>query len=306
MRWIEAAIAAKSGEIDGLCAELAALGVEGMSIEDEADFKRFLENNHKYWDYVDDALNERFSGLSRVKFYLQDDEAGQNQLAEIKSALGREIEIGYLDDQDWENSWKAAYEPLPIGEKLLIVPEWMDADAEGRTALRLEPGLAFGTGSHETTRMCLQALEDYAAPGKRVLDLGCGSGILAIAALVLGCGSAVGCDIDPKAPDAARDNAALNGIGEDRFKVYAGDVLSDEGMRRFLGTGYDIVFANIVADVILPLSGFVRRFMGENAVLICSGIIDYRAEEVREALQRNGFEILRHLNENEWHAFVCR
>ena len=255
---------------------------------------------------MDEALNERFSGLSRVKFYLQDDEAGQNQLAEIRSALGREIEIGYLDDQDWENSWKAAYEPLPIGEKLLIVPEWMDVDAEGRTALRLEPGLAFGTGSHETTRMCLQALEDYAEPGKRVLDLGCGSGILAIGALVLGCGSAVGCDIDPKAPDAARDNAALNGIGEDRFKVYAGDVLSDEGMRRFLGTGYDIVFANIVADVILPLSGFVRRFMGENGVLICSGIIDYRADEVRETLQRSGFEVLRHLNENEWHAFVCR
>ena len=216
MRWIEAAIAAKSGEIDGLCAELAALGVEGMSIEDEEDFKSFLENNHKYWDYVDDALNERFAGLSRVKFYLQDDEAGQKQLAEIKNALGREIEISYLDDQDWENSWKSYYEPLSIGEKLLIVPDWMEADAEGRSALRLEPGLAFGTGSHETTRMCLQALEDYAAPGKRVLDLGCGSGILAIGALVLGCESAVCCDIDPKAPDAARENAALNGIGEER------------------------------------------------------------------------------------------
>ena len=136
MRWIEAAIAAKSGEIDGLCAELTALGVEGMSIEDEEDFKSFLENNHKYWDYVDDALNERFSGLSCVKFYLQDDENGQKQLAEIKSALGREIEIGYLDDQDWENSWKSYYEPLPIGEKLLIVPEWMEAVADRECCAR--------------------------------------------------------------------------------------------------------------------------------------------------------------------------
>jgi len=306
MRWIEASIATRSAEIDELCEKLQTLGVEGISIEDEADFNRFLEKNHKYWDYVDEKLNQKFTGCSRVKFYLPDDAEGNQQLNDIKTALQREINIDYLDDEDWENAWKQYYEPIPIGTKLIIVPEWMQAETNGRSELRLEPGLAFGTGSHETTQMCLRAVEEYAAPGKRVLDLGCGSGILAIAALVLGCSSAVGCDIDAKAPDAASANAALNGIGEDRFKVFAGDVLADEGMRRFLGSGYDIVFANIVADVILPLSGFVRRFMGEQGVLICSGIIEDRADEVEETLRHNGFQILRHLTENEWHAFVCK
>ena len=306
MRWIEAAVATKSSEIDDVCAALERLGVDGMSIEDEQDFKEFLENNHKYWDYVDDELNERFAGKSRVKFYLQDDEDGRAMLERIRESLGREIGVSYLEDEDWENSWKDYYEPLPIGEKLMVVPEWMDAELNGRIALRLDPGIAFGTGSHATTRMCLEALEDYAAPGKTALDLGCGSGILGIGALLLGCASVTGCDIDPKSPDAARMNAALNGISGENYKVCAGDVLSDEGMRRYLGTGYDIVLANIVADVIIPLSAFVRRFMAADGVFICSGIIDDRAEEVEKTLVSNGFTVLRHLHEEEWHAFVCK
>ena len=306
MRWIEAAVASKSSEIDSLCAELERLGVEGMSIEDEADFKQFLENNHKYWDYVDAELSDRFVGLSRVKFYLQDDAEGRTLLAKVQDALKREITLDYLEDADWENSWKAYYEPLPIGEKLLVEPEWMEAEPAGRVILRLDPGIAFGTGSHATTRMCLQALEDYARPGKKALDLGCGSGILGIAALLLGCDSVTGCDIDPKSPDAARMNAGLNGIGERNYTVCAGDVLSDEGMRRYLGADYEIVLANIVADVIIPLSAFVRRFMARDGVFICSGIIDDRAAEVENELKKNGFTILRHLHEEEWNAFVCK
>ena len=129
---------------------------------------------------------------------------------------------------------------------------------------------------------------------------------MGIGALLLGCERVVGCDIDPKAPDAAMANAALNGIGEDRLKVYAGDILSDEGMRSFLGTGYEIVLANIVADVILPLSAFVRRFMAQDGIFICSGIIDDRAAEVEKSLISNGFRVLEHLHEEEWHAFVCQ
>ena len=306
MRWIEAAVATKSSEIDGLCARLEMLGVEAVSIEDEEDFRAFLENNRKYWDYVDDALDRRFTGLSRVKFYLEDNAEGDALLERIRGALAQKIDVSYLEDEDWANSWKDYYEPLPIGEKLLVVPEWMEPELNGRIPLRLDPGIAFGTGSHATTRMCLEALEDYAGGGKTALDLGCGSGILGIGALLLGCDSVTGCDIDPKSPDAARMNAGLNGIGEDRYKVCAGDVLSDEGMRRYLGTGYDIVLANIVADVIIPLSAFVRRFMAENGVFICSGIIDDRAEEVEKTLISNGFAVLRHLHEEEWHAFVCK
>lgn len=306
MRWIEASVASSSGEIDELCAKLEELGIEGLSIEDEADFQSFLENNRKFWDYVDADLERRFAGASRVKFYLEDSEEGREALARVRAALGREIGTQLLEDQDWENGWKQYYETIPVGEKLLIVPEWMEAEASGRTVLRLDPGIAFGTGSHATTRMCLQALEGVALPGRRALDLGCGSGILGIAALLLGCDSVQGCDIDPKAPEAAQRNAALNGIGPDRFAVCAGDVLSDEGMRRRLGAGYDIVLANIVADVIIPLSAFVRRFMADNAVFLCSGIIEDRCAEVENALRRNGFEVLQHLREEEWNCFLCK
>ena len=306
MQWIEAVIPTQAGDIDAICDTLAALGVEGVSIEDEADFRNFLEENRNYWDYVDETLEKRFAGLSRVKFYVKDDPEGRAALTRIKHELQREIRTHTIADQDWENSWKQYYEPIPVGQRLLIVPEWMDADAAGRTVVRLDPGIAFGTGSHATTRMCLEALEHVAAPGKAVLDLGCGSGILGIAALLLGCDRVQGCDIDPKAPEAAVRNAALNGIGADRFQVCAGDVLADEGMLRRLGGGSDIVLANIVADVILPLSGFARRFLSETGVFLCSGIIDSRRAEVETALRRNGFEILQAYHEEEWNCYLCK
>ena len=186
------------------------------------------------------------------------------------------------------------------------MPEWESPELEGRTALRLDPGLIFGSGSHATTKMCLAAIQDIDLAGKRVLDLGCGSGILGIGAMVLGCASVTGCDIDPKAPDVALSNARLNGITDECFKIYAGDILSDEGMRAFLGTGYDVVLANIVADVIIPLSGFVRQFMAPGAVFICSGIIDGRQDEVRAALEKNGLTVVERRTDEEWHCFVCR
>lgn len=306
MRWIEASVPTESGKIDELCMRLTDLGIEGMSIEDEADFKSFLENNRQYWDYVDEELDRRFEGLSQVKFYLHDDEAGRAQLEDLRKALSEKINVSYIQDSDWENNWREYYKPLKIGDGLLVVPEWESPDAEGRTVLRLDPGLIFGTGSHATTRMCLCAIQDYALSGKRVLDLGCGSGILGIGTAVLGGESVVGCDIDPKAPDVAAGNAALNGIGGERFKVYAGDILGDESLREMLGGGYDVVLANIVADVIIPLSGFVKRFMSPDGVFICSGIIDNRVDEVRAAILRNGFEITRHRHEEEWNCFECR
>lgn len=306
MKWIEAAITTRSEEIDTLCEQLGSYDIGGICIEDEADFKRFLENNHQYWDYVDDDLAAHYDGLSRIKFYVEDSEAGRALLEKIKADLGREITTATVDDADWENSWQQYYEPLEIGEKLLVVPEWQEAEANGRTVLQLDPGIAFGTGSHPTTRMCLEVLEKFAAPGKTALDLGCGSGILGIAALLLGCDRVLGCDVDPKSPDAAMANAALNGIGPDRLKLFAGDLLRDEGMRRELDGSYDIVLANIVADVIVSLSAFVRRYLKPDGVFICSGIIDGRDGEVRAALEQAGLTVLEHLHEEEWHCFVCR
>ena len=304
MEWIECSIEC-SGDPEELCTRLSELGVEGMSVEDERDFREFLENNRAYWDYVDEDLERRFTGVSRVRFWLSADDEGRTVLYRLLVA-GYKVAQSLIADEDWENNWKQYYKPLPVGERILVVPAWEDADTGGRLPLRLDPGLIFGTGSHATTRMCLETLEHLAGPGKRVLDLGCGSGILAIGALLLGCESAMGCDIDPKAPDVAAENAALNGIGPDRFTVYAGDVLTDRGMRASLGSGYDIVLANIVADVIIPLAPLARDFMAPGADFVCSGVINGREAEVESALRRAGLNVVEHRCEEEWHCFRCR
>lgn len=305
MRWIEVCVNTPEELIDERCEAMAAMGAGGFVIENESDFRDFLENNHQYWDYVDQELEDKFKGVSRIKCYLSDDESGWDILHRIRAAY-EDVGISYVADSDWENNWREYYKPIEVGEKLVVVPEWENTPDDGRLPLRLDPGLIFGTGSHATTKMCLRSLERFAAPGKKLLDLGCGSGILGIGGLVLGADSCVGCDIDPKAPDVALSNAALNGIGPERFKVYAGDIIGDAGLRRELGSGYDVVLANIVSDVIIPLSAWVRGFMAKGGVFITSGIIEGRQDEVCAALEKNGLAVTDHLCEEEWHCFVCR
>lgn len=306
MRWIEVTANIQENEIDALCGQLSELGCGGFIIENENDFKNFIRENRQYWGVVDEELQEKYSGVSRIKFYLADDEGGREILAAARSVLPEEPKIAYVQDSDWENNWREFYKPIEIGERLVVVPEWQDVPENGRVPLRLDPGLIFGTGDHPTTKLCLAALERYCGSGKRVLDIGCGSGILGIGALLLGCGACIGCDIDCKAPEVAMKNAALNGIGQDRFRVYAGDILSDVGLSREIGVGYDTVTANIVADVIIPLAPIVRDFMASDGVFIVSGIIDNRRDEVKTALEENGFTIVEQNSMDEWNSFVCR
>ena len=305
MRYIEVTVNTPGEEIDARCQEMADMGAGGFVIENEEDFKDFLEQNHQYWDYVDDELENQFAGVSRIKCYLTDDEDGIAVLRRINAAYD-DVTTSYVEDSDWENNWREYYKPIEVGEKLVVVPEWEEAPQDGRLPLRLDPGLIFGTGSHATTRMCLAALEEFSKPGVRVLDLGCGSGILGIGALILGCDSCLGVDIDPKAPDVVMSNAALNGIGADKMTAWAGDIIADSSLRARIGGGCQLVLANIVADVIIPLSAVVRQFMAPGAVFICSGIIEHRWPETEAALISNGFEILDHKSEEEWHCFVCR
>ena len=305
MRYIEVTVNTPGAEIDARCQEMADMGAGGFVIENEEDFKDFLEQNHQYWDYVDDELENQFAGVSRIKCYLTDDEDGIAVLRRINAAYD-DVTTSYVEDSDWENNWREYYKPIDVGEKLVVVPEWEEAPQDGRLPLRLDPGLIFGTGSHATTRMCLAALEKFSKPGVRVLDLGCGSGILGIGALILGCDSCLGVDIDPKAPDVVMSNAALNGIGADKMTAWAGDIIADSSLRARIGGGYQLVLANIVADVIISLSAVVRQFMAPGAVFICSGIIEHRWPETEATLISNGFEILDHKSEEEWHCFVCR
>ena len=305
MRYIEVIVDTPAKDIDRRCEEMAAMGVGGFVIESEEDFRDFLEHNHAYWDYVDEDLARKYAGLSRIKCYLTDDEAGQDSLRRIRAAYGK-VEVSFVQDSDWENNWREFYKPIEVGQRLVVVPEWEPIPAGGRIPLRLDPGLIFGTGSHATTRLCLEALESYVNQSSRVLDLGCGSGILGIGALVLGAKSCLGCDIDPKAPDVVRSNAALNGIGPERLQVCAGDILTDASLRRSFGGDYDLVLSNIVSDVIIPLSRHVRSFLAPGGIWISSGIIEGRQNEVRAAIEQAGFTILEHHCEEEWHCFVAK
>ena len=317
MDWLELHLDTSPVGIEPMSALLEQQGVEGLIIEDETDFHDFLENNHQYWDYVDEDLMAQKKGVSRITFYLAPDEEGLNTVANIRIAMAAVKEqhpeyapmlltMENVSDSDWENNWQQFYKPMEIGERLLVIPEWEKCDPKGRVTVTLNPGLTFGTGSHATTRLCLRTLDKLVQGGEKVLDLGCGSGILSIAALRLGAKSAFACDIDDKCVDVAYENAALNGIGKDTYTVRWGNVLSDQQLRREMGGGYDIVVANIVADVIIALSTEVRPYLKEGGCFLTSGIIDDRAEEVAAALRSAGWEILETNSNEGWYSFLCR
>ena len=305
--WLEVTLPVPAAELDRVCDILTANGMTGLVVEEEGEFLRFLEQNRQYWDYVDEDLARRMRGASRVKFYVPDNEDGRGQLRRYLAGLERyEPQTVSLWEEDWATSWQKYYRPIPVGKRLYIVPDWMRGEPapEGRTPLYLNPGLTFGTGAHPTTQLCLELLEEALRPGDRVLDLGCGSGILAIAALALGAARAVGVDVDPKAADAALENGLLNGVGPDRLRVHAGDVLSDKKLAEKLGPGQNrVVLANIVADVIISLSVKAGEFMTGDGVFLTSGIIEGRQDEAAAALKAGGFTVTKHLERGGWHAF---
>ena len=266
---------------------------------------------------MDDELLAEKHGKCRVTFYLEESESGFSTLAQVRialSALKKQhpeyapllLTMENVEDADWENNWKQFYKPMEIGERLLVIPEWEQAKPTERVKLILNPGLTFGTGSHATTRLCLQALEKHIRGGEKVLDLGCGSGILSIAALKLGAASAAAVDIDDKCRDVAYENAALNGIGQDTYTVRIGDVLGDAVLRADLGGGWQMVVANIVADVIIGLSPLVRPMLAPGGLFLCSGIIDTRAGEVAEAIRQSGLTLLEQQEADGWCAYTCR
>ena len=308
--WLEIILNAKSEELDNLCATLIANGVPGLAVEEEEEFRTFLEENRQYWDYVDDELMEQMKGVSRVKFYVTDDEDGQKQLKGYLQGIDLPYTSVRLREYDWAHSWQKYYRPLAIGKKLYIVPEWERDTAEiptGCTTLLMNPGLTFGTGSHASTQLCLEGVEEYVIPGRPVLDLGCGSGILAIAALRLGASHATGVDIDPKAVDVAYENAALNGIGKDRCRFLAGNVIADRGLVEELAqVQAPLVLANIVADVIIPLAPVVPALLAEGGTFLCSGIIDKRGDEVAAALERSGLKVIQRFEKNGWIALAAQ
>lgn len=321
MQWLELCIQTCSAGIELVGERLTVLGYDSFIVDDQAEFETFLEQNKQYWDYVDQGLQEKMEGLSQIRLYLEDNAQAMETVRHLQDELqllrrqnpGKdlgtlEIRISNLQDEDWENNWKQYYQPIPIGKRLVVVPQWLDPNQDpDRLPIRLDPGMIFGTGAHASTQMCLVALEEAVRGGERVIDLGSGSGILSIAALLLGAVTATGVDIDPKAEDIARENAAFNDLHGDRFTAVTGDVIGDRSaMERLAQGGYDIVLANIVADVIIPLAPVVPHFLRPNALFICSGILDRRLDEVRSAIEAAGLEVAAVRTQEDWCQITAR
>lgn len=321
MNWIKVSVFTTSEGIEPVSGRLYQLGISGLEIEDEQDFKDFLENNKQYWDYVDEELVKKMEGETKVKTYVSDDTEGRELLIAIKSTLselkqldvnnefGRlEIELDNMTEQDWANNWRQYFHQMEIGEKVMIKPEWEELNKPtDRVVFNIEPGMSFGTGSHYTTQLCIESLEKYITHGVKMLDLGCGSGILSIISLLLGADMAVAVDIDPNAVDTAYQNADRNGVDRSKYKVLSGNVLTDSDIQAEISKNkYEVVAANIVADVIIGLAPKAKEYMAENGVFITSGIISDRLDDVKNALYENGFNIVSINQRKDWVSIVCR
>ena len=314
MSWLEITLNTASSTISDVAAGLTAGGFEDLVIEDQEEFEEFLEQNRGYWDYIDENLQQQLEGLSRIKLYLEDeDEAGLARLKALVSSLEERfgslnMTVSPMADVNWEESWKDNYPPQEVGERLVVLPYWRaEEDTAGRIPVILDPGLTFGTGAHPSTQMVMRTMEKTVKTGARCLDLGSGSGILSIAALRLGAKSAVGVDIDPKAEDIARENAAYNGFAAPEFVALTGNVTADKRlMQRLAGEEYDVVLVNIVADVIIGLAPILPNFLTEKSTLICSGILDTRLPDVLAALEDAGLTVTQTLSQEDWRCVSAK
>ena len=316
MAWLEIKIDTLSGSIDAVATALTAGGFEDLVLEDQQEFETFLDQNRAYWDYIDETLQDKLQGLSCIKLYLEDsDEGSMTRLETLLDTLRSRKDLGSLAmtvaplaDTNWEENWKDNYPPQEIGAHLVVLPCWLaEADTNGRLPVILDPGLTFGTGAHPSTQMVMEAMEQLVTPGCACLDLGSGSGILSITALRLGAASAVGVDIDPKAEDIARENAAYNGFAAPAFTALTGNVTADDGLMDSLRqSAYDLVLVNIVADVIIGLSPVLPKLLSERSTLICSGILDTRLEDVLAALQAAGLTVTAVYAKEDWRCVTAK
>lgn len=322
MEWIEVFVATSQMGLEPVEGVLYQCGLNGLMIHDEADFAEFLENPNREWDYVaDELVEEKQEQTTGITFFLRDNLYGREQLSQIKSALQsvketeKELDLGSLEvtmknvaEEDWANNWKKYFKPFPVGDKIMIKPSWEELPAQtDKIILKIDPGHIFGTGTHETTQLCMELIEKYVKKDDMVLDIGCGSGILSIASLLLDAKEADAVDIDPNAIQIAYENSDRNDIDRNRYHVKAGNILEDKELQAsYSGKKYDLVAANIVADVIIALTKQVPDYIKDGGIFLCSGIITERKEDVMEALKAANFAVLDIKEKTSWVAIATR
>lgn len=305
MNWIQTEIFTATDGVDELCVYLLDIGIKGFVIKDANDFREFLNDKSGNWDYIDEDLMNLSNCETSITVYIPDDSQGVEMIISLKNLLknlkasdienrfGRlDLEFSNVKEEDWANNWKQYFKPLKVGKKLLIKPSWEDYDnVDNRTILEIDPASSFGTGQHNTTKLCLEFLETCLNIGDKILDLGCGSGILSIGAMLLGADSVIAIDIEDHSVRTALENAQKNDIPTDKYIAYCGNIVDDIELSNKLGTGYDIITANIVADVLIAMKNHFYEYLKDNGILIISGIIDSRKDEVIEEVTSAGFKV---------------
>lgn len=305
MDWIKVRIFRKKEELEMAQGFLLDLGIEGWEMENDGDIEDYLQDSSVYWDYIDEALTRRDKGPTAISLYLPEDKKGYAQLEAIKKEFPH-IEIESIKSSDWENNWKEYFKPIEIGKTLVIKPSWETYhNADNRKVVTLDPGNSFGTGTHESTYLCLVEAERLVKKGMKVLDAGCGSGILGISALALGASFGVFFDIDSSAVNTCEENLKLN-LFEDKYLVEAGDLLKDRYLRELVKDegDYDLVFANIVPDVIISILEELFKVLKKGGILITSGIIIERKDEVADKMKDLGFVNISFKEMNGWVVLV--
>ena len=302
MEWTDIRLTVSKADAEAAEAVATMIAEGGIYIEDYSDIEEQVEQI-AHVDLIEQELLDKPRDTVIIHMYLEPGDSPVETLVLIAARMEAAgipytSETEGVEQEDWQNGWRKYYHPMDVGQRLAVVPSWQDYETN-RVKLILDPGLAFGTGGHETTNLCLEVLDERVRGGERVLDIGTGSGILAIAALKLGAAVAEGVDIDPVAVRTAGENAALNGVA-DKLTVLVGD-LSDKASGK-----YDIITANIVANAIMALAPAVPGLMADDAVFIASGIIDSRKDEVIAALEATGLAVLEVKEKRGWECIVCK
>lgn len=310
MDWTDVQITVPAKDIDTAAAIAQMVVPYGIYIEDYSDLAEEVPRI-AHIDLIDEELLAKSRDTAIIHIYISPEQSPSEAIAYLTARLDQEpipyrVDTGAVKEEEWSTAWKDYYHPTPIGKKLVVCPTWEEyAPREGEVVMRLDPGMAFGTGTHHTTRLCAGMLEETVTPGCRLLDMGTGSGILSIAALLLGAKEAVGVDIDPVAVRTAGENALLNGFGPERFTAVCGELVHDKKLAEKIGGGFDLIAANIVADVIIAIAPTFPRHLRPGGTAICSGIILPRKAEVLAALEGQGLSVLQVEERDGWCAVMA-